>query len=243
MKVSEVLKKVNELGTYMYTCSADHPSGGCITYAMDGLYVEKIQDSGKDVVILVPEGLIFTGMKVIQVEDPAAVFMAVHNYLNRYENPEPHIISALARIHPKAHIGADGMKYVKSGNMLINMKHMGNVIIKQCAEIGPFSTVARATLDSTIIEEQARIGQGVYIGHNCKIGRRTIIVDGAVVGGSAEIGNDCWLGLNCTIRNGAKVCDNVFIAMGALVSKNIDKPGMYVGSPARRRGDWDGSWR
>ena len=134
------------------------------------------------------------------------------------------------------------MKYIKDGDLLINMIHMGNIIIKAYAEIGPFSTIARATLDSTIIGRHARIGHGVYIGHNCQVGDRTIIVDGAIMGGSSKVGKDCWLGLNCTVRNGISICDNVMIAMGSVVNKDIKEPGIYVGVPVRRMGDWDGSW-
>jgi len=251
MKLTKLLDKISEYGVYPYTCSADNPENHCITYATSEKYLNKIEESKKDIIILVARDETYRigdpiegsfESKIIRVDNVKKTFILLHNYLNRFEDPERHDIYPMARIHPKAHIGADGMRYIREGDALINMKHMGNVVVKDYTEIGPFSTVARATLDSTIIEDHARIGHGVYIGHNCRVGERTVIVDGAIMGGSSEVGNDCWLGLNCTVRNGVKICDNVFIAMGALVSKNIDKPGMYVGSPAKRIGGWDGSW-
>lgn len=249
MELTKLMGKINEYGIYPYTCSVDNPDDHCITYAMNENYWEKLGEAEKELIVLVPESIRSVlnmkyrhKLKTIYVKNPAETFVLLHNYVNQYELPKPNLIDIYVRIHPSALIGADGMKYIKYGNGLLSMKHMGNVVIEKYAEIGPFSTVARATLDSTIIKEHARIGHGVYIGHNCRVGVRTIIVDGAIMGGSSEVGNDCWLGLNSTIRNGIKICDNVMIAMGAVITKDINKPGLYVGAPARRIGDWDGSW-
>jgi UDP-3-O-[3-hydroxymyristoyl] glucosamine N-acyltransferase len=247
MKLTTLLCKIKELGVYMYTCSCDFIGDYCVTYALNQDYLDKIIASKKEVIVLVSKNKTYLGspeIELIPVDDPERMFILVHNFLNMHLKPDDNKIMNTARVHPRAHIGSDGMKYIKAddGYGLINMKHMGNVKLDECVEVGPFSSIARATLDSTIIRDHVRIGQGVFIGHNCKVGKRTIIVDGAVVGGSAEVGSDCWLGLNCTVRNGIKVCDNVLIAMGAVITKNIDKPGIYVGAPARRTGDWDGSW-
>lgn len=236
-----------DVSQYIFTCSADNPEDYCVTYVTSAKYLDKVCKAGKEVAVLVPvetEYIVPDNITLVPVNDPELEFILLHNWLSQYEDPKADYIAVEARVHPLACIGADGMKYIKNkdGSGLINMRHMGCVVIKEYAEIGPFSTVARATLDATIIDEHARIGHGVYIGHNCKVGKRTIIVDGAIMGGSSEIGNDCWVGLNATIKNGVKICDNVMIAMGAVLAKDIDNPGIYVGAPAKRMGDWDGSW-
>jgi len=247
--LKRLLDKIKGMGLYPYTCSADHPDDYSVTYAMNVTFWTSLEVSKKDMVVLVPESIRpmlnmrpNNKLKNVYVEDPAHMFVQIHNHLNLFEPPRKNKVHAMARIHPKAYIGADGMKYIKTDHGLINMKHMGNVIIEKNVELGPFCGVARATLDSTIVGEDSRLGYGVAIGHNCIIGKRNIIVDGAIIGGSVKTGDDCWFGLNCTVRNGVSVCDNVFVGMGALVTKNIDKPGTYVGMPARRAGDWDGSW-
>lgn len=236
-----------KISQYIFTCSVDNPEDFCVTYAASTEYFDKVCKSDKQMAVFIPASWVYEEPEFIDfipVDDPELEFILWHNWISEHEDPKADYISEEARVHPLACIGPDGMKYIKNkdGTGLITMKHMGCVVIRDYAEIGPFSTIARATLDSTIIGKHARIGHGVYIGHNCKVGQRTIIVDGAIMGGSSEIGDDCWVGLNATIRNGIKICDNVMVAMGAVISKDITEPGIYVGAPARRMGDWDGSW-
>ena len=47
-----------------------------------------------------------------------------------------------------------------------------------------------------------------------------------------NIGNYVSIGSNATILP-ISICDNVVIGAGAVVTKNIVKPGIYVGNPAR----------
>jgi acetyltransferase-like isoleucine patch superfamily enzyme len=47
-----------------------------------------------------------------------------------------------------------------------------------------------------------------------------------------NIGNNVSIGSNATILP-VDICDNVVIGAGAVVTKNIDEPGIYAGNPAR----------
>jgi len=94
-----------------------------------------------------------------------------------------------------------------------------NVIIKRQTMIGK----------STIIKDNVLIGSGVtttrvkhmgdsdteelpvIIGPDCKIGSRTIILAGIVIGPGVEIG------------------------AGSLVTKDCIEPGIYIGSPAKKK--------
>jgi acetyltransferase-like isoleucine patch superfamily enzyme len=49
---------------------------------------------------------------------------------------------------------------------------------------------------------------------------------------STRIGNDVSIGSNATILP-VTITDHVVIGAGAVVTKNIDKPGVYAGNPAR----------
>ena len=48
---------------------------------------------------------------------------------------------------------------------------------------------------------------------------------------STVIGNMVSIGSNSTILP-VRICDNVVIGAGSVVTKNIDKPGVYAGNPA-----------
>lgn len=55
--------------------------------------------------------------------------------------------------------------------------------------------------------------------------------------GCIKIGNNVFIGARATILPNVDICDNVFVAAGALVSKSITKPGIYGGVPAKFIGD------
>lgn len=94
--------------------------------------------------------------------------------------------------------------------------------------------------EGTVIQPFARIGvntivrSGVHISHHNEVGDHCFISAGACFGGRAKVGSSCFVGLNATIRDGVTISDGCFIAAGALVTKNTDPDGLYIGVPARR---------
>jgi acetyltransferase-like isoleucine patch superfamily enzyme len=51
---------------------------------------------------------------------------------------------------------------------------------------------------------------------------------------STEVGNRVSIGSNATILP-VRICDDVVIGAGAVVTKNITQSGVYVGNPARKQ--------
>lgn len=85
----------------------------------------------------------------------------------------------------------------------------------------------------------------VNIGDNCMIGPNTLIT---TVGHPINplkrrkklaqakpisIGNDVWIGGNVTILPGVKIGDNVVVAAGAVITKDIDSNTIVGGVPAK----------
>lgn len=50
--------------------------------------------------------------------------------------------------------------------------------------------------------------------------------------GRVSIGDNVFIGTNAILMPGVSVIDNVVIGAGSVVTKNLDKSGVYVGSPA-----------
>ena len=50
-----------------------------------------------------------------------------------------------------------------------------------------------------------------------------------------SIGDNTWIGAGATISNNIHICEGCMIGAGAVVVKDIDLPGTYIGVPARRR--------
>ncbi|MCD4729167.1 MAG: acetyltransferase [Bacteroidales bacterium] len=78
------------------------------------------------------------------------------------------------------------------------------------------------------------INTGSILEHEVKIGDHNHISVGAIICGRVSIGNECFIGAGATIIDKLSVTDNVIIGANSVVIKNIDKPGTYVGCPARR---------
>ncbi len=78
------------------------------------------------------------------------------------------------------------------------------------------------------------IGAGTIFGESVKLyDHNHIIGDGFVSKNSFDvsmirIGKGCWIGSNVVILPGVTICDNVIIGSGAVISKSISKPGVYV---------------
>lgn len=95
----------------------------------------------------------------------------------------------------------------------------------------PFSMVGH----SSTVEKDCVLAPYSLVGHRSTLGQGSVMQPGATVAGSTSIGKFCILNLKCTILDKIKICDNVTIAAGAMVTKDIVEPGRYIGAPARKR--------
>ena len=111
--------------------------------------------------------------------------------------------------------------------------------------IGPFTEIQKEVIigEKCKVQSHAFICELVTIGNNCVIGHGVMFVNdlfqtgGPAMGDrellkSTTIGNNVSIGSNATILP-VKICDNVVIGAGAVVTKDITKPGIYAGNPAR----------
>ena len=111
--------------------------------------------------------------------------------------------------------------------------------------IGPFVEIqkgvkigARTKVQShSFICELVTIKEDCFIGHGVKF-VNDLLKSGRPAGGdksswdSTLIENNVSIGTNATILP-VKICSGVVIGAGAVVVQDIQKPGIYVGNPAR----------
>jgi acetyltransferase-like isoleucine patch superfamily enzyme len=111
--------------------------------------------------------------------------------------------------------------------------------------IGPFVEIQRDVVigKDTRVQSHAFICELVTIGENCFISHGVMFVNdlfksGGPAGpdrakwGKTSIGNHVSIGSNATILP-VTIVDHVVIGAGAVVTKDITKPGIYAGNPAR----------
>ncbi len=111
--------------------------------------------------------------------------------------------------------------------------------------VGPFVEIQRGVEIGarTKIQSHAFVCELVRIGSDCFVGHGVMFVnDLFAIGGpargqralwkSTDIGDRVSIGSNATVLP-VRICNDVVIGAGAVVTRNIDEPGIYVGNPAR----------
>lgn len=111
--------------------------------------------------------------------------------------------------------------------------------------IGPFCEIQQGVVigPGTRVQSHTFICELVQIGRNCFIGHSVVFVNDLLRGGPARgdkskwrptlIGDNVSIGSNATILP-VRICDDVVIGAGAVVTRDISEPGTYAGNPARR---------
>jgi acetyltransferase-like isoleucine patch superfamily enzyme len=112
--------------------------------------------------------------------------------------------------------------------------------------IGPFVEVQKGVRvgSRTKVQSHTFICELVTIGEDCFIGHGVMFINDLFSEGgpargrmdlwkSTHIGNHVSIGSNATILP-VRICDGVVIGAGSVVTRDIDRPGVYAGNPARR---------
>lgn len=111
--------------------------------------------------------------------------------------------------------------------------------------VGPFVEIQKGVVvgDRTRIQSHSFVCELVRIGRDCFIAHGVMFINDLFAhGGPARgdkalwketvIGDRVSIGSNATILP-VRVCDGAVIGAGAVVTKDILKPGVYAGNPAR----------
>lgn len=146
-------------------------------------------------------------------------------------------IGSRCLIKSHAVIGEEGFGFdFQADGIPIRVPHIGCVEIGNNVEIGAFSTVAKATLEKTIIGNHVKIDDHVHVAHNVVIGEKTLLTACAIVAGSVTIGEGVWIAPNASITNKVSVGNRSFVGIGTVVNKDVPENSIVVGNPARRTG-------
>jgi len=71
------------------------------------------------------------------------------------------------------------------------------------------------------------------ISHHDVIEDFTLLAGGVCVSGGVTVGRSCYLGSNCTIRDGVRIGEYCLIGMGSVITGDVPRDSVYVGSPGR----------
>tara|TARA_B100000686_G_scaffold255692_1_gene267212 strand:+ start:197 stop:1198 length:1002 start_codon:yes stop_codon:yes gene_type:complete len=135
-------------------------------------------------------------------------------------------------------IGSNGFGFAIDENSFTKMTHLGKVIIGNDVEIGANTSIARGSLEDTIIGNNVRIDNLVHIAHNVKIGDYSIIAGQTGIAGSTVLGKKVITGGQVGISGHLKIGNNVKIAAKSGVIKNVPDNSIIGGYPATNIRDW-----
>lgn len=140
-------------------------------------------------------------------------------------------------------LGADGFGFTPNENgEYQKVPQIGNVIIEDNVDIGPGTTIDRATLGSTLIKKGVKLDNQIQIAHNVTIGDNTVIAAQTGIAGSTKIGKNCIIGGQVGIAGHITIGDNVKIQAQSGIGRNVKDNETLQGSPAFNYGDFNKSY-
>ena len=128
------------------------------------------------------------------------------------------------------------IRKIKTSNVKFATLIDPSVIMSNRVTIGQGSIICAGT----IITVDVQIGDHVIVNLDCTIGHDDIINDFVTiypsvnVSGMVKIGSCVELGTGVQIIQSKEICDETVIGAGAVIVKDIDCSGTYIGVPAKR---------
>ncbi|PKN80803.1 MAG: UDP-3-O-(3-hydroxymyristoyl)glucosamine N-acyltransferase [Candidatus Cloacimonetes bacterium HGW-Cloacimonetes-1] len=143
------------------------------------------------------------------------------------------VIGERVMIHSGAVIGADGFGYLLLDGIQQKIPQIGNVIIHNDVEIGANTTIDRATIGSTVVGMGTKIDNLVQIGHNCVIGKHSILCSQVGLAGSTNVGDYVYLAGQVGVAGHLSIGDAAMIGAQSGVASDIAPKTKMFGTPAR----------
>jgi|SRR5690554_252471 len=109
-------------------------------------------------------------------------------------------------------------------------------VVSEWVEIGEGAIICAGTIITCNIKigKHAQLNLNTTIGHDCEIGDFFTTAPNVNISGNCTFGDHVYFGTSSSIKQGISIKGDTIIGMGAIVTKNIDEPGVYVGIPAKK---------
>jgi sugar O-acyltransferase (sialic acid O-acetyltransferase NeuD family) len=109
-------------------------------------------------------------------------------------------------------------------------------LIGDNVEIGEGSFIGAYSILTTDIKlgKHSILNRGNQIGHDCEIGDYFSAMPGAIVSGNVKVYDCVYMGTNSSIKEKLSIHSLSTIGMNSCVIKDINEPGVYVGTPIKK---------
>jgi sugar O-acyltransferase (sialic acid O-acetyltransferase NeuD family) len=112
------------------------------------------------------------------------------------------------------------------------------VVMSEWVRLGEGSIVCAGSILTCDIEigRHAHLNLHTTVGHDCRIGDFFTTAPGVHISGNCSLADRVYIGTNAALKQGIRLGPDITIGMGAVVTKNLQEAGVYVGAPAKRMG-------
>ena len=149
---------------------------------------------------------------LLKLNDRTTDFViAIGNNKVRQKIAEAYAVNWVTLVHPSAQIAIDVT--IAKGTVV-----MAGAIINPSATIG----------------EHCIINTGAIIEHDNVIENYVHISPNVALGGTVFVGELTHIGIGATVKNNTTVCSNCTIGAGAVVIRDVEKSGTYIGVPIKK---------
>lgn len=117
------------------------------------------------------------------------------------------------------------ISYISSKSTSFNNKIGENCFILEDNTLQPFTEIGNNVV----------MWSGNHIGHHGKIEDHVFFTSHVVLSGHCHVKERAWFGVNSSIRDGVTIGVGSLIAMGSLITKNVEDNSFYMGVPAKKQ--------
>jgi UDP-3-O-[3-hydroxymyristoyl] glucosamine N-acyltransferase len=198
---------------------------------VDEFYIERVASGKSDSAHVSPDARIGSGVYVGEhvVLGPDVVVGNGTHILDNVVVDGRVEIGRNCTVKSNAVVGSQAYSFVldERGPPLLN-PHIGRIVW-----IGANTCIENPALNDTVIGNDAKIDDLVQIGHDCRIGERTMITAGVIMSHDVEVGDDSHIAPNASIRENVRIGRNAVVGLGSVVLSDVEDGSTYVGNPAR----------
>ncbi len=136
-------------------------------------------------------------------------------------------------IHFNAAIGAAGFGFLQHEGRHVKQPQVGRVRIGDRVEIGALSSVDRAMLEETVIEDGVKVDNHCHVAHNCHVGPDCIMAGYARLGGSVHVGRGVIIAADVAVTDHVNIGEGAVLAAGAGIHRDVEPGEVLLGRPGR----------
>lgn len=131
-------------------------------------------------------------------------------------------------------VGGEGFQLIYDQDKVpFTVTHVGGTFIGKNVLVNDNCSICNSLFEgNVIIEDNCKIDSQVHIGHNCRIGKNTVITGNSLLMGSAELKSNVWIAPSTTISNRCVVNNDSFVGSMSLVTNNLPEKSNVCGIPA-----------